>query len=109
MMIRSLYVLSWMLILAGESAWTAEDSALFLAQEGEDQVLPSQGGKVESNSIQENEGLDDSTQSTEPQPKKKQTRVREAEGTRALNRFESEIIIKSRYELNGQPLEVDTD
>ena len=109
MMIRSLYVLSWMLILAGESAWTAEDSALFLAQEGEDQVLPSQGGKVESNSIKENEGLDDSTQSTEPQPKKKQTRVREAEGTRALNRFESEIIIKSRYELNGQPLEVDTD
>jgi len=68
MMIRGLYVLSWMLILASKSAWTAEDSALFLAQEGEDQVLPSQGMKTESNSIQENEGADDSVQSAEPQP-----------------------------------------
>lgn len=36
-------------------------------------------------------------------------REKEAEGTQAPNRFGADIIIKSRYELNGQPLEVDTD
>ena len=36
-------------------------------------------------------------------------REKEAEGTKAPNRFDSEAIIKSRYELNGKFLEVDTD
>jgi hypothetical protein len=39
----------------------------------------------------------------------KKLREKEAEGTEALNRFESESFIKSRYEFNGQALEVDTD
>jgi len=47
------------------------------------------------------------------QPKKPRGRVareKEAEGTEAPNRFNNtDIIIKSQYELNGQPLEVDTD
>ena len=34
---------------------------------------------------------------------------KEAEGTEALNRFAGEPIPKSRYELNGQSLEVDPD
>lgn len=36
-------------------------------------------------------------------------REKEAEGTEAPNRFENDTIIKSHYEYNGQPLEVDTD
>ncbi len=34
---------------------------------------------------------------------------KEAEGTQAPNRFDQDTIIKSRYELDGQNLEVDTD
>ncbi len=40
---------------------------------------------------------------------KRPPREREADGTQAPNRFEQDLIIKSRYELNGQALEVDTD
>jgi hypothetical protein len=44
--------------------------------------------------------------------KKKGRRSRvetEAEGTEAPNRFEADPVIKSRYQLNGEPLEVDPD
>lgn len=34
---------------------------------------------------------------------------RETEGTEAPDRFEANTVIKSRYQLNGQPLEVDPD
>lgn len=36
-------------------------------------------------------------------------REKEAEGTQAPNRFEGETSYRSRFELNGKPLEVDTD
>jgi hypothetical protein len=36
-------------------------------------------------------------------------REKEAEGTEARDRFEIDSIIKSRYRLDGQALEVDTD
>lgn len=45
-------------------------------------------------------------------PSRKSRRIpreRDAEGTQAPHRFENDILMKSRYELNGQPLEVDTD
>lgn len=42
-------------------------------------------------------------------PKGRIVREKEAEGTQAPNRFGSDIIIKSKYEFNGQSLEVDTD
>jgi hypothetical protein len=41
--------------------------------------------------------------------KGKKPREKEAEGTQAPNRFEAETFIKSRYEYNGQSLEVDTE
>ncbi len=41
--------------------------------------------------------------------KGKIAREKDAEGTKAPNRFNAETIIKSKYELNGQSLEVDTD
>ncbi len=44
--------------------------------------------------------------------KKKGKRSRaetEAEGTEAPNRFEADTVIKSRYQLNGEQLEVDPD
>lgn len=45
-------------------------------------------------------------------PKKKKSRsVRppENEGTKAPNRFESDLFLKSKYHINGQQLEVDPD
>lgn len=34
---------------------------------------------------------------------------KETEGTEAPDRFEADTVIKSRYQLNGEPLEVDPD
>ncbi|MFN7684998.1 MAG: hypothetical protein ACK5QT_06260 [Oligoflexia bacterium] len=44
-----------------------------------------------------------------PQPTRPRPTLREAEGTEAPNRFEAETVIKSYYQQNGQPLEVDPD
>jgi hypothetical protein len=46
-----------------------------------------------------------------PAAKKKGKRFREkeAEGSEAADRFEADTVIKSKYEHNGQPLEVDPD
>jgi hypothetical protein len=45
------------------------------------------------------------------QPKKKGPRLREreTEGTEAADRFEADTVIKSKYQLNGEQLEVDPD
>ena len=51
----------------------------------------------------------DTTVKSERKPKGKVHREKEVEGTQAPHRFESDAIFKSKYELNGQPLEVDTD
>lgn len=47
----------------------------------------------------------------EPAPERKVRRVREkeADGTQAQNRSFGDPVIRSRYQLNGQPLEVDPD
>ncbi|MDR3606884.1 MAG: hypothetical protein P4M08_05820 [Oligoflexia bacterium] len=39
----------------------------------------------------------------------KRTREKEAEGTEARDRFKADSVIKSKYKLDGQPLEVDPD
>jgi hypothetical protein len=39
----------------------------------------------------------------------RRTREKETEGTQAPNRFEADTVIKSKYQLDGQPLEVDPD
>lgn len=41
--------------------------------------------------------------------KGKRSREKEDEGTQAPQRFEADTVIKSKYELNGQSLEVDPD
>src|SRR5690242_7267930 len=44
-----------------------------------------------------------------PATKGKRIREKEAEGSQAPDRFEADTVIKSKYEHNGQPLEVDPD
>lgn len=39
----------------------------------------------------------------------KRPREKEAEGTEAADRFEADTVIKSKYRLNGESLEVDPD
>jgi hypothetical protein len=41
--------------------------------------------------------------------KGKGPREKEADGTEARNRFKADPVLKSRYQLNGEPLEVDPD
>ncbi len=36
-------------------------------------------------------------------------REKEAEGNKALNRFEADTVLKSQYKLNGKQLEIDPD
>lgn len=46
----------------------------------------------------------------EPPTQKKKVRIvreKETDGTQAANRFKGDPVIRSRYQLNGQPLEVD--
>lgn len=54
-----------------------------------------------------------SSASPSPQPRKRRailgSATKDAEGTAAPNRFESETVIKSQYTLDGKLLEVDPD
>jgi hypothetical protein len=57
------------------------------------------------------------TNPPDPPPVQKQSTIKtrkatvekEAEGTKATSRFEKDPVIKSRYEYEGAPLEVDPD
>lgn len=51
----------------------------------------------------------DAPESAPVTSKGKRIREKEAEGSQAPNRFDGDPVIKSKYELNGQPLEVDPD
>ena len=62
--------------------------------------------------------LDQNLPETESEPTKKSVpiprkgrriREKEAEGSEAPNRFEADPVIRSKYQLKGQPLEVDPD
>lgn len=64
---------------------------------------------VSSVQAQEDEESPAATQTSAFQKKGKRTRETEAEGSEAPRRFEGDPIIKSRYEHNGEPLEVDPD
>jgi hypothetical protein len=47
---------------------------------------------------------------SKPSSKKRvKNREKETEGTEAADRFEANTVIKSKYELNGEHLEVDPD
>lgn len=63
--------------------------------------------------VQQQEPLQEESTSPEsrPAPRKATNRAREkeAEGTQARNRFEEDPVIKSRYQLGGESLEVDPD
>ena len=45
----------------------------------------------------------------ESSPGRRRLRDKEAEGSKAPNRFEADTVLKSQYTLDGQPLEVDPD
>lgn len=71
-------------------------------------------GEVESATESLDEGGDaEAEPEPEPEPaKKKKVRIvreKETDGTQAANRFKGDPVIRSRYQLNGQPLEVDPD
>jgi hypothetical protein len=42
-------------------------------------------------------------------PKGKRSREKEIEGTEARDRFQADTVIKSKYQFNGEQLEVDPD
>lgn len=55
------------------------------------------------------EAEEDAPSSARKKGRVKRFREKEAEGTQAPNRFEADTVIKSQYQLDGQPLEVDPD
>lgn len=79
---------------------------ILLATGGFGEVAFSQEtGTVDKNS----ENPQQTTQKHEKKSRNHKTNSKDAEGTKALNRFNTDPIVKSQYKLNGQPLEVDTD
>ncbi len=46
---------------------------------------------------------------TKKSPKGKRSREKDTEGSEAPERFEADTVIKSKYSLHGEPLEVDPD
>lgn len=67
-----------------------------------DEPVPSPSPETHSTQ-QGKRGKHDSTR------KGKIRREKDAEGTKAPNRFDADINTKSKYHYGGQPLEVDTD
>lgn len=55
------------------------------------------------------ESTQKSKQTQEKKSRNHKVDTKDAEGTKALNRFDTDPIVKSQYKLNGQALEVDTD
>lgn len=72
----------------------------------EEQALPQSDGGTSQGADQKQSVQESHAHS---KSKSRKPKEREAEGTQAPNRFEQDLIIKSRYEHNGQSLEVDTD
>ena len=85
-------------------------SLAFAVQAGAEESAP--GGASATGSGSERQ-VSSSNSASSSSKKKKGKRARgeakEAEGTEAPNRFEGDPIIKSKYQLNGEPLEVDPD
>jgi hypothetical protein len=97
------YVLILLGLSIGSSSWADEDL------EGErfpslPQAIP-QAAQEPSVETEDSK----SEKPVKKKPKGRIAREKEAEGTKAPNRFDTEVVIKSDYRLNGQSLEVDTD
>ena len=67
------------------------------------------GGGTRDGQSGQGSGSKESSRASARKPKGKRPSVREAEGTEAYDRFEANTVIKSRYQLNGESLEVDPD
>ena len=100
-------------VLEGVSSWGDEPSISILLAENHEKTSSSHDSSDPEGSVHQRESSPSSSFGDTPQPsvhkKKKLPHEKDADGSLAPNRFENDIIIKSRYELNGQPLEVDTD
>jgi len=99
-------VVSNMIILINFILLYASQSAVARAQGVE--------GSQSTQGVIELNRLTASSESKSARPAKKKSkgrkpREKEAEGTQAPNRFDADTFIKSRYEVNGQSLEVDTE
>lgn len=67
------------------------------------------GGTISRNRDGEGKSSQGSRDSVKKRKGGSHSREKEAEGTEAYDRFKADTAIKSRYHLNGQPLEVDPD
>jgi hypothetical protein len=80
------------------------------------QAMGAAAGQSQSSQTSEVSVSSDRERSTQQKTSHKSEKKRksfsgekDAEGTLAPNRFDQDLIIKSRYEVNGQSLEVDTE
>lgn len=84
----------------------------------EDAPAQEPNGRVdEFEQIEEGDDSANKEAEEEPEPEVKPeqklskggTRAKEAEGSKAPNRFQADVVTKSNYKLNGDTLEVDPD
>ncbi len=78
-----------------------------------EEPIPAAGDSVASSGVGDAGAASGaSTALLETKRKKSKGRVsreKDTEGTQAPNHFDKDILFKSKYELDGKPLEVDTD
>jgi hypothetical protein len=98
----------WFLIIL-IVAWSLVTWAEEYSGDGELPSQPEQNLKPPVQPEMSADSPDQQAQRPKKKSKGKDTREKEAEGTKAPNRFDTEVVIKSEYKLNGQSLEVDTD
>lgn len=73
------------------------------AMDGASPLPASEGPVLEKKSPQMN------SKKTEKRRDRRTPLEKETEGTEALDRFEAETVLKSKYQIDGQSLEVDPD
>jgi hypothetical protein len=92
------------LLNLGPCAW-AEEGAPGTSPSAPSAVQPAQAARAESPA----QPPVVKKKSARPGAKGKRPREKDAEGSEAADRFEADTVIKSKYRLNGEPLEVDPD
>ena len=98
--VRALYRFAWFGIFFGFPALLAAP----VLSHAEDQAQP-----VTSPSKSPGNETSGETVSKSRSSKGKHPREKEIEGTEARDRFQADTVIKSKYQLNGEQLEVDPD
>ena len=97
---KVLWVCLFILNVSGPVGWAEE------AQEGKDEFI---SGDAQPQEAEEAEGAEEARPTVRKKVKGASSAEEATKGSRAQNRFEADVVSKSYYKRNGEPLQVDPD